>query len=65
MPAYVYHCRPCRSTNEVTHSIHEDPAIHCIECGDPMSRVPQAAGIILKGSGFHKTEGRPQEQDSD
>lgn len=64
MPDYVYHCRPCRFVREESHSIHEDPLVYCVECGDTMSRRPQAAGIILKGSGFHSTEGRPQEEDN-
>lgn len=58
MPSYVYHCRPCHFKRDVSHSIHEDPAVYCLECGDAMSRVPQAAGVVLKGKGFHKTDNR-------
>lgn len=61
MPSYVYHCKPCHFTVETSHSIHDDPVVYCQDCREPMNRRPQAAGIILKGSGFHSTENRTQE----
>lgn len=61
MPDYAYHCRPCRFVREESHSIHEDPLIYCVECGDTMSRVPQPIGVILKGGGFTKTENKQEE----
>lgn len=61
MPTYVYRCDPCADNFEYTHSIHEDRTYTCTVCKTKLRRVPQAAGIILKGSGFHKTENRQEE----
>lgn len=68
MPTYIYRCDGCivRTRGncedvEYTHSIHENPEYVCSRCDHPLRRVPQAVGVILKGSGFHSTESRPEE----
>jgi hypothetical protein len=34
------------------------PLAICQHCGGAVHRVPQAAGVIFKGSGFYKTDAR-------
>lgn len=58
MSLYVYRCRVCVSDIEVEHPMSADPLVLCDECGSARHRVPQSAGVVLKGDGFYKTEGR-------
>ena len=60
MPTYVYRSRECVCEPiEVEHAITEDPDIRCQIHGVLMFRVPQAAGVMLKGSGFYKNDSKP------
>lgn len=56
MPTYVYQCKPCHFKMERKHKMSEDPIVYCPECYDEMSRVPQTAGISLKGDGFYRND---------
>lgn len=59
MAVYVYRSRECVCPDiEVQHSMSEDPDIRCEVHGLVMSRVPQAAGVVLKGSGYYKTDSK-------
>lgn len=52
MPVYVYRCGVCDSVDrEVSHRMSEDPQVVCV-CGDVMFRVPQLAGLSLRGDGW-------------
>ena len=55
MPTYSYECL-CGHTNDVQHSIHEDPKIECNKCGGGMSRKPAVAAVAFRGSGFYSTD---------
>lgn len=56
MPVYVYRCVGCREKQEVRHSMIEDPVICCGVCDGFCARVPQVAGISLRGKGFYKND---------
>lgn len=56
MPAYVYRCVDCKTDREITHSMTEDPEIYCAACDGYCTRVPQVAGISLRGKGFYKND---------
>lgn len=59
MPTYIYRSRECICPPvEVTHPITEDPYIRCERHGVLMFRVPQVAGVMLKGSGFYKNDSK-------
>jgi len=58
MPLYNYRCRECSLDIEVKHSITSNPIVLCQNCSAETSRVPQAAGIVLKSPGFYKTDSR-------
>ena len=58
MPGYVYRCHDCPSDDiEVVHSITADPYVGCDRCGAERTRVPQAPGISLKGTGWASKPG--------
>ena len=58
MPTYRYRCGRCGEELEVWQSI-KDPALTEHEvCGGALQKVLSAAGIVLKGSGFYKTDNR-------
>lgn len=61
MPTYRYRCGQCGEEFEQWQSITDDAlTVHDGErgCGGPLSKVLSPAGIVLKGSGFYKTDNR-------
>jgi putative FmdB family regulatory protein len=64
MPTYRYRCTTCGEELEVWQSI-TDPSLtehrgvgENADCGGELVKVLSAAGIVLKGSGFYKTDSR-------
>ena len=58
MPTYEYACNACGHRLEAVQSFTDDPLTECPECGSPLRKVYGAVGIVLKGSGFYKTDSR-------
>ena len=58
MPTYEYACTACGHRLEAVQSFTDDPLRECPECGSPLRKVYGAVGIVLKGSGFYKTDSR-------
>ncbi|MCU1427423.1 MAG: putative regulatory protein FmdB family [Actinomycetia bacterium] len=58
MPTYEYRCAKCGEQLEVFQSFSEKPLTRHASCGGKLSKVMSAAGVILKGSGFYKTDSR-------
>ena len=58
MPTYEYACTTCGHRLEAVQSFTDDPLSECPECGGPLRKVYGAVGIVLKGSGFYKTDSR-------
>jgi putative FmdB family regulatory protein len=58
MPTYEYRCAKCGEHLEVYQSFSEAPLTKHQGCGGRLSKVLSAAGIVLKGSGFYKTDNR-------
>jgi putative FmdB family regulatory protein len=58
MPTYQYRCAKCGEQFEAWQSIH-DPALTTHEdCGGQLAKVLGVGGIVLKGSGFYRTDNR-------
>lgn len=53
MPIYEYQCLECNHKFEVSQSMNDEPVKECINCGKPVRKLFNAAGIIFKGSGFY------------
>jgi putative FmdB family regulatory protein len=58
MPTYEYRCAKCGEHLEVFQSFSEAPLTKHQQCGGKLTKVLSAAGIVLKGSGFYKTDNR-------
>lgn len=58
MPTYHYRCATCEQHLEVVHSMTAEPITECAACGGQMQKVLRPVGIVLKGSGFYRTDSR-------
>ena len=58
MPTYEYVCSKCDQHLEVYQSFSEEPLRRHAGCGGKLSKVLGSVGIVLKGSGFYKTDNR-------
>ena len=59
MPTYRYRCAKCGDEQEIWQSFEDKPlARHNGGCGGKLDKVMSPAGIVLKGSGFYKTDNR-------
>jgi putative FmdB family regulatory protein len=58
MPTYQYRCAKCGEQFELWQSIHDEALKRHPGCGGVVTKVMAAAGIVLKGSGFYRTDSR-------
>jgi len=58
MPTYEYACTACGHRLDAVQKFTDDPLTVCPECGGALRKVFGAVGIVLKGSGFYKTDSR-------
>jgi putative FmdB family regulatory protein len=58
MPTHVYRCAKCGEQIEAFQSFADTPLTKHTDCGGKLTKVLSAAGIVLKGSGFYKTDNR-------
>ncbi len=58
MPTYEYACTSCGHRLEAVQSFSDDPLTECPACGAELRKVYAPVGIVLKGSGFYKTDSR-------
>src|SRR4028119_760618 len=56
MPTYVYGCDACGHQFEKFQKFSDEPVRVCPNCGNPVRRIFQPAGIVFKGSGWHVTD---------
>jgi len=58
LPTYEYACTACGHRLDAVQTFTDDPLTECPECGGALRKVYGAVGIVLKGSGFYKTDSR-------
>ncbi len=58
MPTYEYRCTKCGEHLEVVQSFKDAPLTECPQCKGELRKVYSPVGIVLKGSGFYKTDSR-------
>jgi putative FmdB family regulatory protein len=58
MPTYEYRCTKCGEHLEVVQSFKDAPLTECPKCAGELRKVYSPVGIVLKGSGFYKTDSR-------
>lgn len=56
MPTYEYACTKCGQHLEVYQSFTEEPLKRHSGCGGKLNKVFGSVGIVLKGSGFYRTD---------
>jgi putative FmdB family regulatory protein len=59
MPTYEYVCKSCSEHLEVVQSFRDEPLTECPACGGVLRKVFGNIGVVLKGSGFYRTDNRP------
>ncbi len=60
MPTYQYACTACDERLEVVQKFTDDPLNECPACAGRLRKVFSAVGIVFKGSGFYRTDSRPE-----
>jgi putative FmdB family regulatory protein len=58
MPTYEYRCAKCGEDLEVYQTFSDEPLKKHAGCGGKLTKVLSSVGIVLKGSGFYKTDNR-------
>src|SRR3954454_6538590 len=58
MPTYEYACAKCGERFDVYQSFSDEPLKKHDACGGKLTKVFGPVGIVLKGSGFYKTDNR-------
>ena len=64
MPTYEYLCLEHGHRFEVFQRIGEEPVTECPECGGAVRKVFHPVGVVLKGSGFYRTDSRVKPTES-
>ena len=64
MPTYEYVCTSCGHRLDAVQKFTDEALTVCPECGGALRKVFGAVGIVLKGSGFYKTDTRAQDKRS-
>ena len=65
MPTYEYACTKCGHRLEAVQKFTDAPLTKCPDCRGALRKVYAAPGIVLKGSGFYKTDSRSSNGRSD
>src|SRR2546430_780007 len=65
MPTYEYACKSCGQHVDVVRAISDEPLTVCPSCGGQLRKVFHPGGILLKGSGFYKTDNRPKKKSAE
>jgi putative FmdB family regulatory protein len=58
VPTYEYACTACGHRFDAVQRFSDEALTECPECGGALRKVYGAVGIVLKGSGFYKTDSR-------
>ena len=58
MPTYQYQCTECGEALEVVQKFTDDALTVCDACGGRLRKVYSPVGIVVKGSGFYRTDSR-------
>lgn len=58
MPTYTYECEECGVSFEARQKFSDEPITVCPECGGHTHRVPQAVGIVFRGSGWYAKDSK-------
>jgi putative FmdB family regulatory protein len=58
MPIYTYECEECGVRFDARQKFTDEALTECPECTGHLHRIPQAVGIVFKGSGWYVTDSK-------
>lgn len=64
MPVYAYACNKCGHEFEIEQRMSDPPRKRCPKCRSGVRKVFHPVGVVLKGSGFYKTDSRAASKSS-
>lgn len=59
MPTYSYRCTDCDHEFEIVQAITDGALTTCPQCQGALRKVFHPVGVAFKGSGFYRTDSRP------
>jgi putative FmdB family regulatory protein len=65
MPSYEYSCAKCEETFQIMQSFMDEPLKRHKACGGKLSRVFGSVGVVLKGTGFYRTDNAPKQSSAE
>jgi putative FmdB family regulatory protein len=60
MPTYQYACSACGHAFEIVQAFSDNALTECPECKGEVKKVYSNVGVVVKGSGFYKTDSAPK-----
>jgi putative FmdB family regulatory protein len=64
LPTYEYACKACGHRLDAVQKFTDEALTVCPDCGGALRKLFGTPGIVLKGSGFYKTDTRAQDKRS-
>ncbi|MBA2464444.1 MAG: FmdB family transcriptional regulator [Nocardioidaceae bacterium] len=64
MPTYQYACTDCEHAFDQVQSFSEDSLSVCPACEGRLRKIFNSVGVVFKGSGFYRTDNRPEAKSS-
>lgn len=58
MPTYSYECTQCANRFDVVQAFTDDALTTCERCSGRLRKLFNAVGVVFKGTGFYRTDGR-------
>src|SRR2546425_12732906 len=65
MPIYDYRCDHCGHVFSAVQSFNDEALENCPHCGKKPRRLISTPAIVVKGSGWYKTDSPPADKTSD
>jgi putative FmdB family regulatory protein len=65
LPTYSYKCTECGTAFDIQQAFTDDSLTVCPNCGGKLRKVFSAIGVTFNGSGFYRTDSRPEGKKAD
>jgi putative FmdB family regulatory protein len=65
LPTYSYKCTECATAFDIQQAFTDDSLTVCPNCGGKLRKVFSAIGVTFNGSGFYRTDSRPEGKKAD
>ena len=58
MPTYSYACTECGNRFDAVQAFSDDALTSCPKCSGKLRKLFGSVGVVMKGSGFYRTDNR-------